>query len=168
MKTTATKLFSLILLAAPAIFAEPVDWSFNNLIFHQVGFSDFGVTGDFTFDADTGTYSDANTVFHFQFGSAPVGLSFVSGDANSATWTSLFSGAVTFDWAAPLTDGGGTVDIASAAFDAGEVANAGASVSAPVATPEPSTVFLFALGLPALLLIRRRAITSAARSASRR
>jgi hypothetical protein len=156
----------MLLVAAGSANAVPVVWTLNDVTFNDGGIA----TGSFTFDANTGNYSDISiqtTAGTTQPIPAYPGTSY--GDLNPSTVigqnllayeTGAADYGLALDWLGNLSNSGGSLTlqtgISSNEIDLNVFATrliTGGSISA---IPIPAAVYLFASGLGLLGWMRRR------------
>ena len=154
LKTIAAA--AALCLASTGVFATPVTWTLDPVPEAH----GFNVWGTFTFDADTGTYTDAQ--FHFAISSATFGVN--SGNANTLNFgIANNTGIVTLDFNSPLTNAGGTIEARMTSYAFGNPAYTTATVHAPSQTPavpEPQNAAMIAaaLGLIAFTAAKRKSV----------
>lgn len=157
-------------LAAPA-GAVPVTWTLQDVTFTDGGTA----TGSFVYDADTNIFSglDITTSFYAAFGSA-VTYSISTALSNSTRFDAVLAFPLfgnprfIFDLVSPMTNAGGTINIALGFGDPdleGICINSDCSAAGSVrfitsgaitSVPEPATIALFGAGLAGLGWIGRR------------
>jgi hypothetical protein len=143
--------------------ATLVDWTFTNTTLSFSGMSG-SITGSFTYDADTNSYSNFYAVSSFggDF------RSFTQNDSDSFTLGGGSASPYILDFTVnnPFTNNGGTVNFTGATIGTlgGEyVRAAGSLVGVPQATasavPEPETYAMFLAGLGLMGFAGRRKAT---------
>lgn len=134
--------FVLAAVAAQVAQATPVNWTFSG-----TGSFNRPLSGTFTFDADTSTYSNAQ--MRFSFSTLTFGL--IESDANGLSYGILNNtGVVKLTFASPLTNAGGSIAVNVASLEFGTPVNHTGILTAPttsVASPAPEAGSLAMAGM---------------------
>ena len=162
---------AFVLGSAQSGLAVPVTWSLLGAVFSDASTA----SGGFTFDANTGLYSNVfittsagptiyttNELNAIPFGTDQNGISLVD---NFVPNNNAGKPILNFDFQAPLTNAGGSVLLVvnfpsfEGTCGAADCSSGGITrvvTAGRVVTPEPATLALVGVGLAALVFLRRK------------
>ena len=138
------KFLRILALAGTLLFgsvsatAAPVMWTLSDIAFDREGFKTNYLTGNFTYDAGTNTFSNVNLTNYLPEACCwTVDIATATSTASSLDFFIIGRGnqAVHLELASPLTDAGGTIALTSGSITG--TLRAGQFISAPITAPVP-------------------------------